>query len=118
MTPTPAPSDKLPLRPLAGEGGRGGEGRAAGEGGQNGESSAPPILEVRHLSTHFPTGRGVVRAVSDVSFVVRQGETIGLVGESGSGKSTVLRSLLGLLKSPGRVVDGEPPRQAAAIMIR
>jgi oligopeptide/dipeptide ABC transporter ATP-binding protein len=38
---------------------------------------------------------------------MRTGETIGLVGESGSGKSTVLRSLLGLLKPPGRVVDGE-----------
>lgn len=66
-----------------------------------------PILDVRRLSTSFPTGRGVVRAVNDVSFSVRPGEAVGLVGESGSGKSTVLRSLLGLIQPPGRVAAGE-----------
>src|SRR5712691_5749160 len=66
-----------------------------------------PLLEVRHLSTSFPTDRGTVRAVDDVSFVVQPGEAVGLVGESGSGKSTVLRSLLGLIKPPGRVTSGE-----------
>jgi oligopeptide/dipeptide ABC transporter ATP-binding protein len=95
MTPMPAPSDKPPARPQA------------GDDGQQGKEQSAPILEVRRLTTHFPTGRGIVRAVSDVSFAVRPGETIGLVGESGSGKSTVLRSLLGLLKPPGRIVEGE-----------
>ncbi len=65
------------------------------------------LLEVRHLGVIFPTRRGAVRAVDDVSFSIRRGEAVGLVGESGSGKSTVLRALLGLIKPPGRVVDGE-----------
>jgi oligopeptide/dipeptide ABC transporter ATP-binding protein len=49
----------------------------------------------------------MVRAVEDVSFCIHPGEAVGLVGESGSGKSTVLRSLLGLIRAPGRVVAGE-----------
>src|SRR5437870_13119289 len=65
------------------------------------------LLEVRHLSTVFPSDRGAVRAVQDVSFTVHAGEAVGLVGESGSGKSTVLRSLLGLIRPPGRVTSGE-----------
>jgi oligopeptide/dipeptide ABC transporter ATP-binding protein len=64
------------------------------------------LLEVQHLSTLFPSDRGVVRAVNDVSFQVAAGESVGLVGESGSGKSTVLRSLGGLIRAPGRVVSG------------
>jgi oligopeptide/dipeptide ABC transporter ATP-binding protein len=75
--------------------------------GLGGEVNPAPLLDVRHLSTRFPTARGVVRAVDDVSFSIRPGETVGLVGESGSGKSTVLRSLLGLIRPPGRVVEGE-----------
>jgi oligopeptide/dipeptide ABC transporter ATP-binding protein len=62
---------------------------------------------VRGLTTVFPTSRGLVRAVVDASFAVHAGEAVGLVGESGSGKSTVLRSILGLIKPPGRVADGE-----------
>jgi oligopeptide/dipeptide ABC transporter ATP-binding protein len=64
------------------------------------------LLEVQHLSTVFPSDRGPVRAVNDVSFQVRAGESVGLVGESGSGKSTVLRSLGQLIRPPGRVVSG------------
>ena len=75
------------------------------------EPTDPPpsgtLLEVRNLSTVFPTDRGIVRAVDDISFNVQPGEAVGLVGESGSGKSTVLRSLLGLIKPPGRVTAGE-----------
>ncbi len=69
------------------------------------QTSERPLLEVRGLKTYFQTaaglkaiGRagGVVRAVDDVSFFVRRGETLGLVGESGCGKTTVGRTLLRL----------------------
>jgi oligopeptide/dipeptide ABC transporter ATP-binding protein len=66
-----------------------------------------PVLEVRGLVTEFPTRHGVVRATRDVDLEVQRGEVLGLVGESGSGKTVVLRSILGLLKPPGRVVSGE-----------
>ncbi len=64
-----------------------------------------PLLEVSELVKHFPIKSGLlfdhevgrVRAVDDVSFDLRQGETLGLVGESGCGKSTLCRSLLQLL---------------------
>jgi oligopeptide transport system ATP-binding protein len=62
------------------------------------------LLEVEGLTKHFQRRRGfrrqgeVVRAVDDVSFVVREGETLGLVGESGSGKSTTGYCVLQLLK--------------------
>jgi peptide/nickel transport system ATP-binding protein len=62
-----------------------------------------PLLEVRGLKTYFEVGGGVlaghkalVRAVDDVSFEIRPGETLGLVGESGCGKTTVGRTLLRL----------------------
>src|SRR5437588_816097 len=61
------------------------------------------LLEVRNLTKHFPVGGGmlgagrdVVRAVDDVSFTIRRGETFGGVGEPGSGKSTTARSILRL----------------------
>ena len=65
------------------------------------------LLDVRGLTTRFATNGRLIHAVEDVSFSVGAGEAVGLVGESGSGKSTVLRSLLGLVKPPGRVVSGE-----------
>ncbi|MDO1583007.1 ABC transporter ATP-binding protein [Rhizobium oryzicola] len=65
-----------------------------------------PVLDVRNLSTHFPTRRGVIKAVDDVSFQVGQREIVGLVGESGSGKSITGFSILGLVDPPGRVVSG------------
>ena len=58
------------------------------------------IIQTRSLSKHYPSrdGKGVVRAVSDVSISVEQGQTLGIVGESGCGKSTLARLLLRLIE--------------------
>jgi oligopeptide/dipeptide ABC transporter ATP-binding protein len=66
------------------------------------------LLDVRHLSTQFTTGGGIVRAVDDVSWDVREGETVALVGESGCGKSVSALSVMRLIAPPaGRIVGGE-----------
>ena len=64
------------------------------------------LLQVEHLSTEFTTRRGKVRAIRDVSFSIDKGEILALVGESGSGKSVTSLSIMGLLNSNGRVVEG------------
>lgn len=71
------------------------------------EKVASPLLEVEHLRVNFHTRGGVFRAVRDVSFSVREGETLGIVGESGSGKSVMCQSLLGLLPSPPCEISSE-----------
>jgi len=68
--------------------------------------TTPPILRVEHLVKHFnvtshkglKSTKGVVQAVSDVSFTIAPSQTLGLVGESGSGKSTVGRCILRLIE--------------------
>ncbi|MCB8822183.1 ABC transporter ATP-binding protein [Microvirga rosea] len=65
-----------------------------------------PTLVVENLQTHFPTEKGIVKAVDGVSFEVGRGEVLGLVGESGSGKSITGFSILGLVDPPGKVVGG------------
>ncbi len=65
------------------------------------------ILEVDNLKTQFFTESGVVRAVDGVSFNVNRGEVLGIVGESGCGKSVTSLSIMGLVSSPGRIVEGE-----------
>ena len=65
------------------------------------------LLSVEHLTKHFPTRHGVVRAVEDVSFTVALGETLALVGESGCGKTTVGLSLLRLIHPTGGRVSFE-----------
>src|SRR5574340_1251765 len=65
------------------------------------------MLEVRGLQTYFFTEDGVVKAVDGVDFYVNRGEVLGLVGESGCGKSVTSFSILRLVGSPGRVVEGK-----------
>lgn len=64
-------------------------------------------VEVKNLRVHFFLDEGVARAVDGVSFSVEQGKTLGIVGESGSGKSVIGQSILRIVPSPGRIVDGE-----------
>ena len=66
-----------------------------------------PLLRVDGLEVHFPTPRGVVRAVDGVSFELRPGETLGLVGESGCGKSTTARGITRLIDPTGGQVHFE-----------
>jgi ABC-type dipeptide/oligopeptide/nickel transport system ATPase component len=71
------------------------------------QNSHTPLLELRNLTTVFPTRRGFVRAVDAVNLSLYPGQILGLVGESGCGKSTVLLSILGLISHPGRIDEGE-----------
>jgi peptide/nickel transport system ATP-binding protein len=88
-------------------------------------SATTPLLEVRNLRKFFPIVKGVlrktvgqVRAVDDVSFAIREGETLGLVGESGCGKTTTSRCILRAMAPTsgeilfrtrdGRVIDLAP----------
>ncbi|MGI5888953.1 MAG: ABC transporter ATP-binding protein [Oscillospiraceae bacterium] len=57
------------------------------------------LLEIEHLKKYFPSPRGTVHAVDDVSFKIDEGTTMGLVGESGCGKSTLGRTVIHLLES-------------------
>ncbi|HYK74423.1 MAG TPA: dipeptide ABC transporter ATP-binding protein [Pseudoneobacillus sp.] len=74
------------------------------------------LLEVRNLKTYYPIKGGilrktvaVVKAVDDISFEIKKGETLGLVGESGCGKSTAGRTILRLLEpTEGKIIfDGQ-----------
>ncbi len=80
------------------------------------------LVEVSHLKQYFQINTGMfsskpLKAVDDVSFDIRRGETLGLVGESGCGKTTVGRTLLHLYKPTGGEVrfEGQPVRTRAEI---
>ena len=87
------------------------------------------LVEVSHLVKYFPVRAGLlqrvvnhVKAVDDVSFIVRKGETLGLVGESGCGKTTVGRTMLrlieptsGAVRFEGQDVFGMPARELKAV---
>ena len=70
--------------------------------------TADTVLDVKNLQTVFFTNSGLFRAVDDVSFHVKRGETLAIVGESGCGKSVSALSIMRLVPNPpGRIVGGE-----------
>jgi peptide/nickel transport system ATP-binding protein len=66
-----------------------------------------PLLRVEKLRVEFPTRRGTLVAVDDISFHIDEGEVLGVVGESGAGKSLTGAAIIGLLEPPGRVAGGQ-----------
>ena len=65
------------------------------------------LLEVKNLRVEFPSRRGTLLALDDISFSIAPGEILGVVGESGAGKSLTGASIIGLLEPPGRIAGGE-----------
>lgn len=65
------------------------------------------LLEVRNLKTYFYGIEGIAKALGGVSFDIKQNETLGIVGESGCGKSVTARSILRILDSNGKIIDGK-----------
>jgi oligopeptide/dipeptide ABC transporter ATP-binding protein len=65
------------------------------------------ILRVEQLKTYFYTWAGIVKAVDGIDIDVNEGETLGLVGESGSGKSVTAQSIIRIVPSPGKIVEGK-----------
>jgi len=68
--------------------------------------AAEPLLAVEGLRVEFPTRRGTLVAVHDVSFEIAPGEVLGVVGESGAGKSITGAAIIGLIDPPGRIAAG------------
>src|SRR5438093_13768012 len=65
------------------------------------------LLSVEGLRTYFYTYAGVVKAVDGIGLQVNKGETLGLVGESGSGKTVTAQSIMRVVPTPGKTVEGE-----------
>ena len=75
------------------------------------------LLSVENLTTEFATERGLARAVDDVSFVLEEGEALGIVGESGSGKSVTALSIMRLVARPaGRISGGQVRFEGANLL--
>lgn len=66
-----------------------------------------PLIKVKALKTNFYTEAGVVHAVNGVDFTIEKEKTLGVVGESGCGKSVTALSIMGLIRSPGKIEAGE-----------
>ena len=64
-------------------------------------ATATPVIEVKGLKKYFPTPRGLLHAVDDVTLTIERGKTLGVVGESGCGKSTLGRTIIHLQESTG-----------------
>jgi peptide/nickel transport system ATP-binding protein len=64
------------------------------------------LLQVQDLVVEFPTRRGTLRALDNISFEIAPGEILGVVGESGAGKSLTGAAIIGLLEPPGRIASG------------
>ncbi|MCA6362310.1 MAG: ABC transporter ATP-binding protein [Bacteroidetes bacterium] len=72
------------------------------------EPTGGELLDIRNLVTEFRSGDETLKAVNNVSFTVRKGETVGVVGESGSGKSVTALSVMRLIPNPpGKITGGE-----------
>jgi peptide/nickel transport system ATP-binding protein len=65
------------------------------------------ILQIENLRVEFPSRRGTLVAVDDVSLAIAAGEVLGMVGESGAGKTLTGLAVIGLLEPPGRIAAGE-----------
>ena len=70
-------------------------------------ATGTPVLDVRNASISYFTRAGAINVVPDISFVLQQGEALGLVGESGCGKSTVAFAVMNYLGGSGRLTGGE-----------
>ena len=70
-------------------------------------TSTESVLSVRNLRVEFPTRRGTLVAVDDISFDIAPGEVLGVVGELGAGKSMTGSAVIGLLEPPGHIAGGE-----------
>ncbi len=64
------------------------------------------VLKVENLKINFFTRKGTVYAVDDISFTLKEGETLGLVGESGCGKTTTVLGLMKMVPAPGEITGG------------
>ncbi len=109
MTAERVPASPSP--PLASRGDRAAGDRAAIRGRRlwplpKQADPAAPLLEVQDLTVHFALPHGRVEAVRGVSFGLDDGEALGIAGESGCGKTTTALSLVRLLPSNGRIVEG------------
>src|SRR5947199_4620403 len=71
------------------------------------EAAMTPVLSVRNLKVEFPTRRGILTAIDDVSFDIAPGEVLGVVGERGAGKSITGTAVIGLIEPPGRIAGGQ-----------